>query len=207
MSCCKWRAEKRETQSVVFPWKTNKAKHSWSQNTCDCQQTRDCAACKPQGSLPPWGDEATSSFCSWTGARSGSTGKEGEVWCSLKGRLPPEENPQGLDSGKGRESEENIKRNFVLFVHDTHIHVPQADWRKEWVFFKKKKNPTCSFPQSSVTLWWLEGGEGCSSAKLNFAQRVCICYQPTAAEEWHPGRWMQQVTFTPPWSSSLTWSD
>lgn len=72
-------------------------------------------------------------------AHSGSTGKEGEVWCSLKGDLPPEENPQGLDSGKGRENKENIKRDFVLFVHNIHIHVPQAVCRKEWGFFKKKK--------------------------------------------------------------------
>ena len=89
-------------------------------------------------------------------ARSGSTGKEGEVWCSLKGRLPPEENPQGLDSGKGTESEENIKRNFVLFVHDIHIHVPQAVWRKEWVFFKKKKKSYLLFPskQRYIVVTW-----------------------------------------------------
>lgn len=45
--------------------------------------------------------------------------------------LPPEENPQGLDSGKGRESNEKLKTTFVLLAHEIHVHAPQALCRKE----------------------------------------------------------------------------
>lgn len=150
--------------------------------------------------------QAHSSFCSsWTVC---------PFWLDWEGRwglmfsrviYTPEENPQGLDSGKEGKQGKHQKRLCLVCPCNIHIHVPQAVCRKEWGFFKKKKNTTHSFPQSSVTLWWLKGGEGCYFANWTLPRGFVLL--STISARVAPRKRVRQVTFTLPWKPSLTWSD
>ena len=101
-SCYKWRAEKKEMNAVVFPWKTNKAKHSQSKRTYDCQQTWElCKWTNPKaysllGELRPEAVSVASLAELWT--RSDFTGEVRSVVLSRVAYFLYEENPWGLQS-------------------------------------------------------------------------------------------------------------
>lgn len=102
---------------------------------------------KPLGSLPPWGNEARSHFCSISGRAVGP------FWLDWEGRwslsrvtiLPPEENPHGLNSGKGREREENGKKNLCL-VSPWHSCLSPPSSLQEGMMVLKKKCICTSLP-------------------------------------------------------------